>query len=157
MNTTKCQPTTKSQPTIVRPIFSLSEREVEVLQLVVAAGLTNKEIASELRIGIRTVETHRERVNDKIRAFTGNGRVSVAAWTRVALDQGLMRSDMIGRHINLENIQEALETPPNDAPGPTLAGNSAENLADQLQSLSTFIRSRHGLQVLATPRAVAAC
>lgn len=43
----------------------LSEREQEVLQLA-ARGLSNKEIARELGVGLRTVHTHFRRVFDKL-------------------------------------------------------------------------------------------
>jgi len=48
---------------------SLTPRETEVL-LHVAQGLTNREIGEELEISPRTVETHRERVMDKLRIRT---------------------------------------------------------------------------------------
>jgi DNA-binding NarL/FixJ family response regulator len=43
------------------PLTRLSEREREVL-VQIAEGKSNKEIASQLNIGVRTVETHRERI-----------------------------------------------------------------------------------------------
>ena len=45
----------------------LSEREVQVLRLL-ASGYLNKQIASELGVGLRTVETYRNRVMQKIGA-----------------------------------------------------------------------------------------
>lgn len=45
----------------------LSEREVQVLKLL-ASGYLNKQIASELGVGLRTVETYRNRVMQKIGA-----------------------------------------------------------------------------------------
>ena len=44
----------------------LSEREVEVLRLI-AMGHTNSEIASRLYLSIRTVETHRSHIQQKLR------------------------------------------------------------------------------------------
>lgn len=44
---------------------TLSERELEVMQLLVA-GKANKVIADELSIAIRTVEAHRARIFDKL-------------------------------------------------------------------------------------------
>jgi len=61
---------------------SLTAREVEVLRLV-AQGLTNREIAEQLGISPRTVETHRERVMAKLRIRT------VAGLTRFVVEQGL--------------------------------------------------------------------
>jgi len=61
---------------------SLTARETEVLVLV-ADGLTNREIAERLDISPRTVETHRERVMTKLRIRT------VAGLTRFVVEEGL--------------------------------------------------------------------
>lgn len=61
---------------------SLTPRETEVL-LHVAEGLTNREIGEKLEISPRTVETHRERVMDKLRIRT------VAGLTRFVVENGL--------------------------------------------------------------------
>jgi DNA-binding NarL/FixJ family response regulator len=61
----------------------LSQREREVLVLI-ARGRANKEIASALGVSVRTVETHRERVMNKLNLH------SVAALTRFAIAQGLV-------------------------------------------------------------------
>ena len=61
----------------------LSGREREVLQGI-ARGLTNKEIAGELGISHRTVETHRESLMRKLRIHT------VAGLTKFALETGLV-------------------------------------------------------------------
>ncbi|UCF33996.1 MAG: response regulator transcription factor [Phycisphaerales bacterium] len=50
-------------------ISSLTRREREVLDLV-AAGLLNKEIAAELGLSIKTVETHRGHIMEKMGART---------------------------------------------------------------------------------------
>ena len=47
------------------PIDSLSDRELEVLQLS-GQGQTPREIASQLGISVKTVETHRMRVREKL-------------------------------------------------------------------------------------------
>ena len=60
----------------------LTEREQEVL-LWIARGRTNREIADELDISPRTVETHRERVMSKL------GIRTVAGLTRLVLEMGL--------------------------------------------------------------------
>ena len=62
----------------------LTPREREVLTGI-ADGRTNKEIAAELGISPRTVETHRESVMRKLRIRT------VAGLTRFALESGLIR------------------------------------------------------------------
>lgn len=65
-------------------IASLTNREREVL-LLVAEGLTNREIGEKLEISPRTVETHRERVMGKLRIR------SVAGLTRFVVEHGLDR------------------------------------------------------------------
>jgi DNA-binding NarL/FixJ family response regulator len=63
----------------------LTGREREVLQGI-AQGRTNKEIATELGISHRTVETHRESLMRKLQIRT------VAELTRFALGAGILRS-----------------------------------------------------------------
>jgi DNA-binding NarL/FixJ family response regulator len=63
----------------------LTGREREVL-LGIARGRTNKEIAAELGISHRTVETHRESLMRKLQIRT------VAELTRFALGAGIMES-----------------------------------------------------------------
>lgn len=60
---------------------NLSEREKEVIRLV-ALGHTNQEISDMLSVSIKTVETHKARIMEKI----GCGRRSELV--RYALDQG---------------------------------------------------------------------
>ena len=62
---------------------TLTQREREVLEGI-ARGRTNKEIATELGISHRTVETHRESLMRKLRIRT------VAGLTRFALELGLI-------------------------------------------------------------------
>ncbi len=61
----------------------LSNREREVL-VTIAEGLSNKEIASRLGVGVRTVETHRERIMRKLNIH------SVAGLTKFAIANGLV-------------------------------------------------------------------
>jgi two-component system, NarL family, nitrate/nitrite response regulator NarL len=61
----------------------LSLREREVL-IGIAEGLSNKEIASRLGVGVRTVETHRERITHKLKIHT------VAGLTKFAIAQGFI-------------------------------------------------------------------
>ena len=49
-----------------------------------ADGLSNKEIACRLGVGVRTVETHRERIMRKLDIH------SVAGLTRFAISKGLV-------------------------------------------------------------------
>lgn len=71
--------------TPARLLAQLSGREREVLEGV-ARGHTNKEIAAELGISHRTVETHRESLMRKLRLRT------VAELTRFALETGVLSS-----------------------------------------------------------------
>ena len=48
-----------------RPPRSLSRREAEVLRLV-AQGHTNQEAADRLALSVKTIETHRKRLSDKL-------------------------------------------------------------------------------------------
>ena len=64
----------------------LSEREREVLRLL-ALGHTNQEIAKLLFISVRTAETHRAHVMQKLRLSTR------AELVRYALQQGLLEPD----------------------------------------------------------------
>jgi DNA-binding NarL/FixJ family response regulator len=60
----------------------LTQREREVL-VQIAEGLSNKEIASVLNLGVRTVETHRDRLMRKL------GIHSVAGLTKFAIRHGM--------------------------------------------------------------------
>lgn len=68
---------------VKKPVFT--ERELEVIHLVCEQN-TNKEIADMLRISIRTVETHRENIQDKIGA---RNSIGIAIY---AMKHGLYRS-----------------------------------------------------------------
>ena len=65
------------------PPDDLSERELEVLRLI-ALGHTNPEIAGQLYLSVRTIETHRQHIQQKL------GRTSRAELVRHALDHGLI-------------------------------------------------------------------
>lgn len=68
------------------PLTRLTEREQEVLAMI-ADGKSNKEIASRLGIGVRTIETHRERIMRKL------GIHSIAGLTRFAIMSGVISLD----------------------------------------------------------------
>jgi two-component system response regulator NreC len=61
----------------------LSEREISVLRLI-ALGYTNSEIAGQLFLSVRTVETHRAHIQQKLRVS------SRAELVRYALQRGLV-------------------------------------------------------------------
>lgn len=65
------------------PFGQLTGREREVLALI-AEGQSNKEIANRLGIGVRTIETHRERIMRRLNIH------SVAGLTKFAIANGLV-------------------------------------------------------------------
>ena len=69
----------------VPPGEPLTPREREVLRCI-ARGLSNKAAAAELEISVRTVETHRDNLMQKL------GLRGTAALTKYALEQGLLET-----------------------------------------------------------------
>ena len=65
------------------PFSQLTSREREVLVLI-AEGKSNKEIASALNVGVRTIETHRERIMRRLNIH------SVAGLTKFAIANGMV-------------------------------------------------------------------
>lgn len=65
---------------------SLSERELQVLRLL-AYGYTNQQIADQLSLSVKTVESYKARITDKLDL---RGR---AALTRYALQKGLLTGE----------------------------------------------------------------
>jgi two-component system, NarL family, response regulator NreC len=72
-----------TEPVEEGPPDDLTEREVQVLRLI-ALGHTNTEIASQLYLSVRTVESHRAHIQQKLRLSTR------AELVRYALDHGLI-------------------------------------------------------------------
>lgn len=72
---------TSGQP--ARKSSQLTSREAEVLQLI-AEGFSNKQIAGELNISIKTVEKHRQQVMNKLNIH------DVAGLTRYAISKGMV-------------------------------------------------------------------
>jgi len=70
-----------------KKIAQLTSREMEVLQLIVE-GKANKETASELGIGIKTVEKHREHLMEKLDIH------DTAGLTRYAISAGIIESSV---------------------------------------------------------------
>ena len=62
----------------------LTTRERQVLAMI-AGGQSNKEMANELNVGVRTIETHRERVMNKLNIH------SVAGLTKYAITNGIVK------------------------------------------------------------------
>lgn len=65
------------------PPDDLTDREMEILRLI-ALGHTNAEIGQQLYLSVRTVESHRSHIQQKLR------RSSRAELVRYALDHGLL-------------------------------------------------------------------
>ena len=70
-----------------KKISELTSREMEVLQLI-AEGKANKETASELGIGIKTVEKHREHLMEKLDIH------DTAGLTRYAISAGIIENSV---------------------------------------------------------------
>jgi two-component system response regulator NreC len=68
-----------------RPPDDLTERELEVLRLI-ALGHTNVEIAGRLYLSVRTIESHRAHIQQKLRVSTR------AELVRYALDHHLLQT-----------------------------------------------------------------
>lgn len=66
------------------PRDDLTDREAEILRLI-ALGHTNAEIGGQLYLSVRTVESHRAHIQQKLR------RTSRAELVRYAIDRGLLR------------------------------------------------------------------
>jgi DNA-binding CsgD family transcriptional regulator len=77
--------TTAATETVVAQLDVLTAREREVMELVVL-GHTQKEIAERLHISVKTIETHRARLGEKLGCRTRAELVSYA------ISAGLLRS-----------------------------------------------------------------
>lgn len=69
-----------------QPGKALSPREREVLQLI-AEGLSTKEIAAKLHLSVKTIETHRRQIMDKL------GVYNIAGLIKYAVREGLSSLD----------------------------------------------------------------
>jgi DNA-binding NarL/FixJ family response regulator len=58
-------------PELGSPLEVLTDRELEVFQML-GRGLGTRRIAQELRLGIKTVESYRARIKEKLRLADGN-------------------------------------------------------------------------------------
>ena len=68
-------------------LAELTSRESEVLQLI-AEGFSNKQIAGELSISIKTVEKHRQQVMNKLNIH------DIAGLTRYAIAKGMVERNV---------------------------------------------------------------
>jgi len=84
----RIQPLTRDRAGVVhKKVAALTSREMEVLQLI-AEGKANKETASELGIGMKTVEKHREHLMEKLDIH------DTAGLTRYAISAGIIESSV---------------------------------------------------------------
>jgi len=67
-------------------VRGLSRRELEVLQLI-GEGLSTKEIAARLHLSVKTIETHRRQIMEKLGIF------NIAGLIKYALREGLTTLD----------------------------------------------------------------
>lgn len=75
-----------AEPEPVEPDDDLTDREVQVLHLI-ALGHTNSEIASMLYLSVRTVESHRANMQQKL------GMTTRAELVRHAIERGLLAGE----------------------------------------------------------------
>jgi DNA-binding NarL/FixJ family response regulator len=76
----------QTPPAVAGPLERLTPRQREILQLI-AEGYTTKEIASRLDLSVKTVETHRTQLMQRL------GIHDVAGLVRYAIKSGLVSSD----------------------------------------------------------------
>ena len=70
----------------VHPLHRLTKREREVMQLI-AEGMNTQEAADELKLGVRTIESHRSSRMDKV------GLSNVVELVHLAFQLGIVRTD----------------------------------------------------------------
>ena len=84
----RLNPTSHDRAGVVQQkIAKLTSREMEVLQLI-AEGNANKQIATHLGIGVKTVEKHREHLMEKLDIH------DTAGLTRYAISAGIIESSV---------------------------------------------------------------
>jgi len=69
------------------PISNLTSRQYEVLQLI-TEGKTTKEIARQMALSVKTIESHRQQIINKLNIH------SIAELTKYAIREGLTSPDM---------------------------------------------------------------
>ncbi len=83
----QCREAFSTGQTSSRKTGELTSREAEVLQLI-AEGFSNKQIAAELSISIKTVEKHRQQVMNKLNIH------DIAGLTRYAIAKGMVERNV---------------------------------------------------------------
>jgi len=78
---------TRGMEEVKLPMDSLSNRELQIFQLF-GEGLTTREIAEHLSLSVRTIETHRDNIRDKLRLDNPNQLIRHAAqWNLRSIQQ----------------------------------------------------------------------
>jgi two-component system response regulator NreC len=77
-----------AKPRRARPVNILSERELQVLRLV-ARGYSSQQIAKQILVGVKTVETYRSRLSQKLGLKTRSELV------RFAVQMGLLTPETL--------------------------------------------------------------
>lgn len=72
------------------PLGDLTAREREVLVLI-GQGLSQKEIADQLLVSAKTIETHRMRLGKKLNVVTGAELVRIACRSGISIDHASLR------------------------------------------------------------------
>jgi DNA-binding CsgD family transcriptional regulator len=85
-NLSTLPPARDSQPTAITRLDLLSERELEIFELIVN-GHTHRQIADQLHLSVKTVESHRTHLGEKLDCKTRNELV------RYAILAGVLRID----------------------------------------------------------------
>ena len=111
-----------------KPAPALTPREAEVLQLV-AEGQSNKQIAAQLFIGIKTVEKHRQLLMNKLNIH------DIAGLTRYAISKGVIEGGRPSHHESPDGAGNVEWTNP-VAPSPPASTSSRAKTANLLPAKS---------------------
>ena len=77
------------------PCAHLSDRELQVFRLI-GSGLGTSRVAKELQLSVKTIETHRQRIKQKLGLIKGMELTRRAAdWMRSAAHRGMKHSSLL--------------------------------------------------------------
>ena len=72
----------RADPVATTPVELLADRELQVFELT-GRGLSTHDIASQLSVAVKTVETYRARIKEKLKITDGSKLLQFAiAWSR---------------------------------------------------------------------------
>ena len=69
-----------------RALESLSDRELEVFQLI-GSGCATRQIAQQLRLSVKTIETYRAHIKEKLKLANGMELIRMAVETATSEQQ----------------------------------------------------------------------